>query len=75
MTKKHLRPAKTQISLGFRSVWSVFFSLHVHVAIVDHKLVLTLKSPITTTFTNIFHCFSEKMRLDISSESSASLNP
>ena len=40
-------------------------------------LSLALKVPITnsqlqqTTFINIFHCFSEKIRLDVSSESSA----
>ena len=36
--------------------------------------VLTLKVPITTAADNIhlfFHCFSEKIRLDVSSESSA----
>ena len=35
---------------------------------------LTLKAPITTAaddIINIFHCFSEKIRLDVSSESSA----
>ena len=35
---------------------------------------LNLKAPITTAaddFQNIFHCFSEKIRLDVSSESSA----
>ena len=35
---------------------------------------LTLKAPITTeqtTFINIFSLFSEKIRLDVSSESSA----
>ena len=39
-----------------------------------HKLQYQLKAPITmqqTTFINIFHCFSEKIRLDVSSESSA----
>ena len=39
------------------------------------KNILTLKAPITTAEDNIhkcfFHCFSEKIRLDISSESSA----
>ena len=37
--------------------------------------VLTLKAPITTTADDIhkyfFHCYSEKLRLDVSSESSA----
>ena len=36
--------------------------------------MLTLKAPITTAatiFMNIFYCFSEKIRLDVSSESSA----
>ena len=37
---------------------------------------LTLKAPITTAADDIhkyfFHCFSEKIRLDVSSESSAS---
>ena len=36
--------------------------------------VLTFKAPITTAaddIHNIFHCFSEKIRLDVSSESSA----
>ena len=35
---------------------------------------LTLKAPITTAaddIQNFFHCFSEKIRLDVSSESSA----
>ena len=35
---------------------------------------LTLKAPIMTAaddIINIFHCFSEKIRLDVSSESSA----
>ena len=38
---------------------------------------LTLKAPITTAAVDIhrlfFHCFSEKIRLDVSSESSASI--
>ena len=37
--------------------------------------ILTLKAPITTAADDIheyfFHCFSEKIRLDVSSESSA----
>ena len=36
-------------------------------------MVLTLNAPITTAvdYIHFFHCFSEKIRLDVSSESSA----
>ena len=41
----------------------------------SQNIVLTLKAPITTAADDIhkifFHCFSEKIRLDVSSESSA----
>ena len=41
----------------------------------ESKTILTLKAPITTATDNIhkyfFHCFSEKIRLDVSSEFSA----
>ena len=41
----------------------------------DHGSILTLKAPIRTAADDIhkyfFHCFSEKIRLDVSSESSA----
>ena len=40
-------------------------------------ITLTLKAPITTAADDIhkyfFHCFSEKIRLDVASESSAGL--
>ena len=48
------------------------------VAVVELKVInfaLTLKAPITTAADDIhifFHCFSEKIRLDVSCESSAS---
>ena len=32
---------------------------------------ITLIAPVMTTFINFFYCFSEKKRLDVSSESSA----
>ena len=41
----------------------------------ENKAVLTLKAPITTAADDIhkyFHCFSEKIRLEVSSDSSAS---
>ena len=44
--------------------------LYLSVLISYSRLLLTLKVPITTAADNI-HCFSEKIRLDVSSESSA----
>ena len=40
----------------------------------EHNTILTLKAPVATAADNIhkfFHCFSEKIRPDVSSESSA----
>ena len=44
--------------------------LYLIVLIPYSRLLLTLKVPIMTAADNI-HCFSEKIRLDVSSESSA----
>ena len=63
-------------------LWPLFYSpsavllffLICFVFVIKHVFFLTLKAPITAATDNVyklFHCFSEKIRLDISCESSA----
>ena len=58
--------------VGFRNHFEATIKAdYIKIRLYIFTFMLTLKAPTTTAFINTFHCFSEKIRLDISCESSA----